>query len=102
MPQVHAEARAEIDAAVSWYEERVPNLTQKLVTEVEAAFERIDAFPRLGARWEHPGLTAEVRRTRLRTFPYRIVYVLAPDTYVIAFAHDARDPTYLIERLKDV
>jgi hypothetical protein len=42
-----------------------------------------------------------VRRVSVRTFPYSILYILAPRPYVLAFSHAAREPGYWLGRLAD-
>lgn len=102
MPRIHGEAQAEIRSAAMWYEERVPGLGDKLVVEVGIVFDRIDALPRVGTPWKHATLTREVRRTSVRTFPYQVFYVLAPDPHVLAFSHSSRERGYRLARLDDL
>ena len=102
MPELHGDAQAEVGSAARWYEQRGgPGVSERLLTEVEEALDRIDAFPESGAPWPHPGLVREVRRIKLPSFRYGVFYVTAPRLIVMAFAHSARDPAYWVGRLDD-
>jgi len=89
-------AQRELDDAVAYYNAESPGLGDALVLEVVAAIERIRRFPRA---W-HP-LGAEVRRCRLRRFPYGLIY--SEDSggiLVLAVAHTHREPDYWRDRLR--
>jgi hypothetical protein len=73
-----------------------PGLGDALLIEVVTAIERIRAFPNA---W-HP-LGDELRRCRLRRFPYGLIYALEKgEILVLALAHARREPQYWRERVK--
>jgi toxin ParE2 len=89
-------AEKELDEAVSYYNNQVAGLGDAFLLEAVAAIERIRQFP---DAW-HP-LGENVRRCRLRRFPYGLIYQ-ADETgvLVVAVAHTHRRPEYWRDRLK--
>ncbi|HTF15160.1 MAG TPA: type II toxin-antitoxin system RelE/ParE family toxin, partial [Burkholderiales bacterium] len=89
-------AEKERDEAVSYYNNQVAGLGDAFLLEAVAAIERIRQFP---DAW-HP-LGENVRRCRLRRFPYGLIYQ-ADETgvLVVAVAHTHRRPEYWRDRLK--
>lgn len=91
----HPEAKAELFAAIDYYEERQPGLGSDFSLEVLSTIENIISFPRA---W--PLLTDELRRCQLRRFPYGLIYSQHEDTiFVLAVMHLHRDPGYWQNRL---
>jgi toxin ParE2 len=90
-----APARAELQEAVDYYEDRRPGLGEELAAEVRATIDRILLNPTAWAK-----LSANVRRCRLRRFPYALIYQVEPDRMlVVAVMHLRRDPVYWRSRL---
>jgi plasmid stabilization system protein ParE len=89
-------AEKELDEAVSYYNNQVAGRGDAFLLEAVAAIERIRQFP---DAW-HP-LGENVRRCRLRRFPYGLIYH-ADETgvLVVAVAHTHRRPEYWRDRLK--
>jgi plasmid stabilization system protein ParE len=86
----HPEARAELDAAVAWYEDQRPGLGRQLLAAVREAFDRIASNP---ATW--PRATPRSQQYRLKRFPYRVVYqVRAEQIVILAIMHVRRSPGY--------
>ena len=86
----HPEARAELNAAVYWYEEQQPGLGSELAEEVFAAIDRIRAFPGSGVP-----LSTGTRRALARRFPYGIIYHSDDQgIFILAVTHLARKPGY--------
>lgn len=98
MTGFHHEAQQELSEAAAWYQARSPGLGERFIDEVEQQVELLSRYPRMGARWEHPTLDAEVRRVPLPSFPYLVVYT-PDDLVVVAIAHGRRRPGYWTERL---
>lgn len=81
-------ARAEIDEAYQWYEERRPGLGEEFLAEARRILASVEEAPRL-----HPVIRKDVRRALLRRFPSSILYVAEPEaTVVLACFHASRDP----------
>jgi hypothetical protein len=89
-------AQHELDEAVSYYNGQVAGLGDAFLLEAVAAIERIRQFP---DAWHR--LDQNVRRCRLRRFPYGLIYH-ADETgvLVVAVAHTHRRPDYWRDRLK--
>ncbi len=90
-------AQRELDEAVSYYNGQVAGLGDAFLLEAIAAIERIRQFP---DAW-HP-LGENVRRCRLRRFPYGLIYHADENgVLVVAVAHTHRRPEYWRDRLME-
>jgi toxin ParE1/3/4 len=88
---LHSEARAELNDAVAFYEERREGLGVDFLAEVERALLRIQRNPKEGAVYRD----TEHRKFVLRRFPYILFYRELPDKIRIsAVAHSKRRPGY--------
>lgn len=81
------------EAAV-WYESRVEGLGDRFLDVVRTTVRRVVETPMVGARWNLPRLTTEVRRRSVAGFPYFVVYVVKPSLVIVAVAHMRRKPGY--------
>jgi plasmid stabilization system protein ParE len=97
-----AEALAEIRSARAWYDGRSPEAAARFVHAIEEAVERIGEMPRSFVRVPLAGSDAELRRARLRRFPYSLVFVERRRSItIIAIAHDKRRPLYWLARISE-
>ena len=88
-------AQAELDDAITWYAEQAPGLGDAFLIETLKTIQLIEQYP---TAW-HP-LTPQIRRCRLRRFPYSLVYTQdGNDLLVVAVAHQHRKPGYWRARL---
>lgn len=88
-------AQAELDEAIAWYMEQAPGLGDAFLIETLKTIQLIEKYPKA---W-HP-LTPQIRRCRLRRFPYSVVYTQdGADLLVLAIAHQHRKPDYWRQRL---
>jgi toxin ParE1/3/4 len=86
----HPEAEAEFLGAIDYYEDREPGLGSDFAVEVHSTIGNILSFP---TAW--PILEDDMRRCRLRRFPYGIVYAQHEDLiFILAVMHLRRDPDY--------
>jgi plasmid stabilization system protein ParE len=93
-------AADELDQAAAWYERQRVGLGRDLVLAVGAAVRALARSPRAGAPVDRVDPTIDVRRVRVRRFPYQVVYVMhAEDIVVIAVAHDRRRQGYWAGRV---
>lgn len=95
----HPAARAELEAAGDWYDERVSGLGDGLIDAVEDTATRIAEAPE-----RYAVLPSEPRARRLVVagFPFSVVYTVAGDTlFIVAIAHHRRRPGYWMERMDD-
>ncbi len=91
----HPEAVAEADAAASFYRERRRELGVRFVNSLDEALGRISIKPEIYRELE-PG----TRKTRLKTFPYALVYRVRNDKVeIIAVMHVRRRPGYWKDRV---
>ena len=92
---LHDQARAELEAAVAWYEQCRPGLGVEFQAAVEEAVRRIRENPRVGSRY---GAT-RFRCVFARRFPYVVFFAEGADAVrVMAIAHDRRRPGYWSDR----
>ena len=88
------EARQEFEEAEKYYNLQVPQLGSRFHDEVRAALPRIRTWP-----LSCPIERGDIRRLILTRFPYKLMYSIEHDhIYIIAVAHQHREPTYWIER----
>ena len=81
-------ARLEIIEAYDWYENEAHGLGRRFQDEVDFQVNGIATHP-----LRHPVLLEDVRRARLRRFPYGLFFRPLQDTiHVIACFHSSRDP----------
>jgi toxin ParE1/3/4 len=81
-------AQFEIIEAQDWYEKEATGLGAALRAEIDRQAQRIVANP-----LQFPLMLADIRRARLRRFPYGLFFRPFDDAiYVIACFHSSRDP----------
>ncbi|HQI42399.1 MAG: hypothetical protein B6D44_02400 [Ignavibacteriales bacterium UTCHB2] len=87
-------ASIELDDAIEYYEIQLQGLGKKFLDEVLDSIALITQFPDL-----FPKNSEHTRKAVLRKFPFNIIYTLfKDDIYIIAVAHQNRQPEYWIER----
>ena len=85
---VRDEAAADLEDAADWYEGRRAGLGSEFLRTVRALLAGIARAPH-----EYPVARGEVRRARVRRFPFVVFYVVEPDhVEVLAVLHGRRDP----------
>lgn len=88
-------ASIELDDAIEYYNLQVEGLGKKFLNEILETIELISHFPQL---WTQN--TENTRKAVLRKFPYNLIYSLLGDKiYIIAVAHQNREPEYWIDRI---
>lgn len=88
-------ARLELIESRDWYEQRSPGLGDAFVQEVDRQVQRI-AENAAG----FPLVLRDVRRARLRRFPYSLFYrIVDQECFVLACFHASRDPKSWQERV---
>ena len=73
----HPDAREEFLAAIAFYNNSVPGLGAEFAAEIEAAVDRVEAFPRM---W--PEVSFEIHRCLVQRFPYALLYAIENGTVV--------------------
>lgn len=92
----HPEAEAELLAAVEWYDDEA-ELGLDLLAEVRECSARIAAAPE---SFPSDPEIDEVRRARLKRFPYWLVFAVQDEViFILAVAHVRREPGYWRGRL---
>lgn len=88
------EARQEFEEAEQYCNRQVPQLGGQFRSEIRATLPRIRTWP-----LPCPIENGEIRRLTQSRFPYKLPYSVESDhIYVIAVAHQHREPNYWIER----
>lgn len=88
-------ASIELDDAIEYYEMQLNGLGKGFLDEVIETTGIISQFPDL-----FPKNSAHTRKAVLRKFPFNIIYALFDsDIYIIAVAHQNRQPEYWIDRI---
>lgn len=92
---VRPEAQADLLAARDWYEQQRPGLGDDFSDAAEELLDRIAATPKL-----YPATLKDVRRAKLRRFPYVVYYrMLADCVEVLAVLHGSRNPQIWQDRV---
>lgn len=90
-----AAARKDIAEAQDWYRREGQALAASFRAETGPQLSRILQHPT-----QFPFARADVRRAKLRRFPYSVLFRVMPDAiYVIACFHSSRDPTVWLRRI---
>lgn len=91
------EARQEFETAERYYNRQSPRLGEDFRAEIKSVLPLIRSWP-----LSCPIERGNIRRMTLSRFPYKLLYsVEIEHLYVIAVAHQHREPDYWIERLPD-
>jgi plasmid stabilization system protein ParE len=81
-------AQADIDAAITWYEQQQSGLGSRFLDVLDHVFKRIRDMP-----LQFPVISREVRRALVHTFPYAVYFREREQAVVIlAVLHLRRDP----------
>lgn len=90
----HGDAKAEADAATAFYKDKQPALAQRFLDDLEDAIQRIRRHPR-----SYRQVEGEIRKCRVRHFPYGVIYRVRADAVeIIAVMHLRRSPGYWKQR----
>jgi toxin ParE1/3/4 len=82
------DAKAEMAAAVDWYEQQRTGLGSAFISRVREVIDRISATPQM-----HGQVYQDIRKAIVRQFPYLVLYrIEGPEVIVVAIFHSARDP----------
>ena len=86
----------DLDEAIEWYEKKSPGLGKRFIKSFEEAKEKIISQP-----LSYRNVTAAVKRTLLKDFPYKIFYHVAQDTiFIIGLAHTKRSNAFIRRKLR--
>ncbi|MDZ7620497.1 MAG: type II toxin-antitoxin system RelE/ParE family toxin [Patescibacteria group bacterium] len=86
----HPEAESEVVEAAAFYNRRVPGLGADFLDSVDAAVARIVDDPSRFA-----GIEEDIRRCRVKRFPYCIYFRRLTDTIrILVVKHHSRAPAY--------
>jgi len=92
--EFHDDAALEMKIAAQYYEERVKELGEQFLSEIEEGLSRIRQFPQAWSAYE-----GEYRRYLLKRFPYGLIYRIEQKRiFIVAVAHLHRKPGYWHER----
>jgi len=89
------EARLEFEEAERYYQRQAAYLGKAFRSEIRDALPRLQNWP-LACAVE----IGEIRRLTLSRFPYKLLYSVESDyIYVVAVAHQHREPNYWTGRM---
>jgi toxin ParE1/3/4 len=95
---IHSEARAELDAAMEFYESRAAGLGLDLQADVKEAAAKIQQNPEAWPPHKRTGF----RKYFVNRFPFTVFYMELPDCiWVAAIAHGRRRPDYWRRRQRE-
>lgn len=93
--RIHAEARAEIEAAIEHYENQRAGLGREFLDALALAISQIRQMPQTFAKID----AKETRKHSLKRFPFTVYYVdHAEEIWIAAVAHQKRRPGYWSSR----
>jgi plasmid stabilization system protein ParE len=93
----HAEAEAELNQAVDYYNARQPDLGRDFARDVYAAIQNVIAYPNA---WTP--LSKRTRRCLVNRFPYGVIYqVTDKGIFIIAIMQLNRRPGYWRNRVAE-
>lgn len=97
----HPDARAELLAAIRWYDDRQSGLGSRFNAMAQRTLDFVVDWPKLAPVWPGWGRIPAVRAAHLpERWPYRVVYFVGgTELWVIAVAHDKRLPGYWKNRV---
>ena len=97
--KLHSEAEAELRTSVNFYREcGGDRLAERFKQHVDEAFQAILANPE---RFAPTRDLPEVRKFRLKHFPFALLYVQRRDhIWIVAVAHGSRKPAYWMKRVR--
>lgn len=96
----HPAARQELDEAIAHDEAELPGRGLRLEEQVLRVLSRLRRIPLSAPIW--PGLEAvrEVRRAKVRRYPFLVVYMVHDQRLIIlAVAHTKKKPGYWASRI---
>jgi len=83
-------AEAELDEAISYYEEKEIGLGLRLLSEVKNSVDRIVAYP---DAWPH--ISENAQRCRTKVFPYGLIFQKRKEEIlIVAVASLHREPNF--------
>ena len=89
-------ASLELDDAIEFYDLQSTDLGITFYKEVLETIELIALFPQIWCK-----NTEHTRKAVLRKFPFNLIYtILDENIFIIAVAHQNREPEYWIDRLQ--
>jgi len=92
---IHRQAKAELDAAIAYYQGEKNGLGLEFLDEVRRTENLIQQFPQLGTPYQD----TEFRTRKIKRFPYVLVYCdLEDGLWLIAVAHSKKRPGYWLSR----
>jgi plasmid stabilization system protein ParE len=94
----HPEAEAELLAAIEWYDDEA-ELGAEVLAEVREFSARIADAPE---SFPPDSEIEEVRRARLKRFPYSLIFTVRDEEiFIVAVAHVRREPGYWRTRARE-
>ena len=88
-------AQIELEDAIEYYNIQSAGLGDRFFNEVLDMIEVIKIFPKA---WTH--ISRNTRKAILKNFPYNLIYTIYHNKiYILAVAHQHREPEYWVNRI---
>ena len=98
--RLSTEAEADLEQATRWYEGQRLGLSERFLQSVDEAMRSLSVPSTHGSTVPRVPEHIQVRRLRLRGFPYFVIFrELADEVQVVALAHERRKPSYWRSRV---
>ena len=96
-----AEAVADYEHAVVYYETREPGLGARFILEVDDVIATVLEFPFLGAKVDGAPEELGLRRALVQSFGVELAYMLrgSEEVVIVAVFHGSREPGFWLERV---
>lgn len=86
----------DVEDALKWYNKLVDGLGNRFYLEFWDAIDSIKMQPFTFSYFKDP-----IRRSKMKTFPYKIYYIIDNDTvFILGLAHSKREDAYIKRRLR--
>jgi len=86
---------SDAEDAFKWYNKKVEGLGNRFYNQFLITIETIESNP-----FAFSFLKAPIRRCKMKTFPYKIYYIVEEETiFILGLAHSKRSNAYVKRRL---
>ena len=94
--ELHPAVQRDVNEALAYYIQVAPSVVERFSTELDRRLVQILANPK---RFSFLTGHRELRRARLESFPYVVVYRECPEqVFVLTVRHERRHPDYGLRR----
>jgi plasmid stabilization system protein ParE len=100
--RIHPEVEVELGFAAEWLWKQGSKHAVRFLEDYEATVSRIEEDPELNPLMESVPAELNVRRRKLESFSYLVIYrIFETEALILAVAHTSRRPNYWMSRLQE-